>query len=145
MSAENSNVTQVFLGIIAMATLVMALVQVGFIIYGWTLVRRVARMLDQIEQEMKPVLEGLSAVARDAARASSLAVAQVERVDRLFTDLTARVEQTATTVQRAIITPLREGAAVMAAIRAVLSVLKDVTGRSGSAAGTDDEDALFIG
>ena len=144
MSAENSTVTQVFLGIIAMATLLMALVQVGFIIYGWTIARRVSKMLDRIEHEMTPVLEGLSGMARDAARASSLALAQVERVDRLFTDLTTRIEETATTVQRVVLTPLREGAAVMAGIRALLSVLKSV-GRPGSATSTEDEDALFIG
>ena len=145
MSAENSNVSEVFLGIIAVATLVMALAQVGFIIYGWMLARRAARMLDQLEQEMRPVLDALNAMARDAARASALAVVQVERVDRFFTDLTARVEQTATAVQRAIISPLREGAAVMAGFKAVLSVLKDLTKRPTAAPGTDDEDPLFIG
>jgi ribosomal protein L17 len=138
-------VTQVFLGIIAMATLVMALVQVGFILYAWAIARRLSRVVDQLEREMKPVLDALTAMARDAAHASALAVVQVERVDRLFTELTDRIEQTATTVQRAIITPFREGAAVMAGIKAVLSVLKDMTGRSGSATRTEDEDALFIG
>jgi hypothetical protein len=137
--------SNVFLGIIAISTLVMALMQVAFIIYGWTLARRVSGLLDQLERELKPVMEGLSAMARDAARASSLAVAQVERVDRLFTDLTTRIEETATTVQNAIVAPLREGAAVMSGVRAVLSVLKDLTRRSGAAAHTEDEDPLFIG
>lgn len=145
MSAENTTVTQVFLGIIAIATLVMAIVQVAFIIYGWTLARRVSRLLDQLETELKPVLNSLSTMTRDAARASSLAVAQVERIDRICTDWTARIEETATTVQRAIITPLREGAAVMAGIRAALAILKEVTGRSGAVGRTDEEDALFIG
>jgi hypothetical protein len=138
-------VTQVFLGIIAFATLAMALVQVGFILYGWTVARRVSRLLDQVETELKPLLDNLSAMARDAARASSLAVAQVERVDRMFTDLTNRIEETATTVQRAIVAPLREGAALMTGIRAALAILKEVTNRSGGPARTEDEDALFIG
>jgi hypothetical protein len=138
-------VTDVFIGIIAIATLVMALVQVGFIIYGWTIARRVSRILDQIEQELKPVLDSLSAMARDAARASALAVAQVERVDRLFTDLTERVEYTATTFERAILTPLREGAAVMAGIKAVLAIFKSMMGRTTSNPRTDEEDPLFIG
>lgn len=137
--------TQVFLGIIAFATLIMALVQVGFIVYGWTIARRVSRLLEQVETELKPTLDSLSAMARDAARASSLAVAQVERVDRMFTDLTNRIEETATTVQRAIITPLREGAAMMAGIRAALAILKEVTSRSGAAGRGEDEDSLFIG
>jgi uncharacterized protein YoxC len=142
---ENGTVTQVFLGIIAVATLAMAVVQVGFIIYGWTIARRVSRLLDQVETEMKPMLSSLSAMARDAARASSLAAAQVERVDRMFTDLTNRIEETATTVQRAVVRPLREGAALMAGIRAALSIFKDMTNRSGAPGRTEDEEALFIG
>jgi hypothetical protein len=142
---ENGTVTQVFLGIIAVATLAMAVVQVGFIIYGWTVARRVSRVLDQVETEMKPMLSSLSAMARDAARASSLAVAQVERVDRMFTDLTNRIEATATTVQRAVVRPLREGAALMAGIRAALAIFKDSTNRSGAPGRTEDEEALFIG
>ena len=137
--------TQVFLGIIAIATLAMAVVQVGFIIYGWAIARRVSRLLDQVETEMKPMLDNLSAMARDASRASSLAAAQVERMDRMFTEWTGRIEETASTVQRAIITPLREGAAVMAGIRAALAILKEVTGRPGAAGRTEEDDALFIG
>jgi hypothetical protein len=138
-------VTNVFIGIIAIATLVMALVQVAFIVYGWTIARRVSKMLDQVEHELKPVLDGLSSIARDAARASSLAVVQVERVDRLFTDLTDRVEQTATTFERAILTPLREGAAVIAGIKAVLAIFKSMMGRTTSNPRSEEEDPLFIG
>jgi hypothetical protein len=159
MSAENTTVTQVFLGIIAISTLVTAVMQVAFILYGVALVRRLSRILDQLEQEMKPVLAGLNAVARDAARASALAVVQVERVDRLFTDVTARIEETAATVHRTIITPLREGAALMATIRAVLAIVKDLISRPRSASAdaasdgdggpaapsVNDEDPLFIG
>ena len=42
----------------------------------------------QVEHEMKPLAESLNTIARDAARISSLAAGQVERVDRLVTDLT---------------------------------------------------------
>ena len=137
---------QVFLGIIAGATLVMALVQLSVIIYGWMLARKVARLMTDLEREMSSVMASVNSMARDAARATSLAAAQVERVDKLITDLSQRIEQTATTVQRAIIAPLREGAAVIAAVRAAVAVLKDLTKRSG-ASGTrsEEEDALFIG
>ena len=134
-----------FLGIIAVATLIMATVQVGLIVYGLSIVRRVSRLLAHVETDIKPLLDNLSAMAADAARASSLAVAQVERVDRIFTDLTNRIEETATTVQRAVITPLREGQAIMAGIRAALSILKDVTSRPGAVRRQEDEEALFIG
>ena len=138
--------TEVFLGIIAVATLTMALLQLGIVMYGWMVARKIGRLVADVERDMSSIMDSLNAVARDAARATALAAVQVERVDRLFADLTVRVEQTAATVQKAIIAPLREGAAVMAGLRAAVAVLKELTGRSGaSGARSEEEDALFIG
>ena len=138
--------TEIFLGIIAVATLTMALLQLGIVMYGWMVARKIGRLVADVERDMGSIMHSLNAVARDAARATALAAVQVERVDRLFADLTVRVEQTAATVQKAIIAPLREGAAVMAGLRAAVAVLKELSGRSG-ASGTrsEEEDALFIG
>ena len=96
--------------------------------------RRVNQLLTQVEQEMKPLAESINAIARDAARISSLAAGQVERVDRLVTDLTARIEQTATTVQNAILKPLRDGAAMMSGVKAAIDVFRELTGRAGATA-----------
>ena len=79
-------------------------------------------------------------------RISSLAAGQVERVDRLVTDLTTAIEQTANTVQDAILKPLRDGAALMAGVRAAIDVVRDLTRRTGSnRSRPEEEDALFIG
>ena len=95
---------------------------------------------------MKPLAESINTIARDAARISSLAAGQVERVDRLVTDLTARIEQTATTVQDAILRPLRDGAAIMSGVKAVIDVFRELTNRPGaSRARADEDEALFIG
>jgi hypothetical protein len=137
---------EVFLGIIALATLTMAAIQVSVIVYGWTAARRIDRILTQVEQDMKPIAQNLNAIARDAAQMTSLAAGQVERVDRLVTDLTMRIEQTATTVQDSVLRPLREGAALMAGVKAAIDVFRELTRRSGERRGrTDEEDALFIG
>ena len=139
---------EVFLGVIALATFTMAAIQVGVLVYGMSVARRVNQLLTQVEQELKPLAESVNTIARDAARISSLAAGQVERVDRLVTDLTSRVEQTASTVQNAILKPLREGAAIMSGVKAVIEVFRELTGRSGTARGrarADDDDALFIG
>ena len=137
---------EVFLGVIALATFTMAAIQVAVLVYGWTVARRVNRLLDQVERQMQPLAESLNAIARDAARVSGLAAGQVERVDRLITDLAARIEQTATTVQYAVLKPLREGASMLAGIKAAIEVFRDLakrpeTGRTRS----EEEDALFIG
>jgi hypothetical protein len=137
---------EVFLGVIALATLTMAAIQVGVIVYGWTVARRVNRLLEQVEREMKPLAENLNAMARDAARISGLATGQIERVDRLVTDVAFRLEQTATTVQDAILRPLRDGAAIMSGVKSALDIFRELTGRTRPRrAGSDEEDALFIG
>ena len=137
---------EVFLGVIALATFTMAAIQVGVLVYGMSVARRVNQLLTQVERELKPLAESVNTIARDAARISSLAAGQVERVDRLVTDLTNRVEQTASTVQNAILKPLREGAAIMSGVKAVIDVFREVTGRPGATRPrAEEEDALFIG
>jgi len=137
---------EVFLGVIALATLTMAAIQVGVIVYGVSMARRLDRLLKQVEHEMKPLADSINTIARDAARISSLATGQVERVDRLVTDLTARIEQTATTVQDAILKPLRDGAAIMSGVKAVIDVVRELTNRpDAKRARADEDEALFIG
>jgi hypothetical protein len=137
---------EAFLGVIALATFTMAAIQVAVIVYGWRVARRVNRLLSQVEHEMKPLAESINTMARDAARISSLAAGQIERVDRLVTDLTTRLEETATTVQNAILKPLRDGAAIMSGVKAAIEVVRELTGRTGSnRTRAEDEDALFIG
>jgi len=137
---------EVFLGVIALATFTMAAIQVGVIVYGMGVARRVNQLLTEVEREMKPLAESVNTIARDAARISSRAAGQVERVDRLANELTFRIEQTATTVQDAILRPLREGAAIMAGVKAVIGVFRELTGRSNQTpTRNEDEDTLFIG
>jgi hypothetical protein len=134
---------ELFLGIIAVATLATAIVQVGVLIAAGLLARRLQRLVDTGERELKPLLEHLNAIGRDASRAASLATAQVERADRLFADVAQRVEQILSLIQSVVTGPVREGAAVMSAIRAILSFLHDT--RAGRrAARSEDEDALFV-
>jgi hypothetical protein len=134
---------ETFLGIIAVATLATAIVQVGVLVAAGLLARRLLRLVESAEREMKPLLEHLNAIGRDASRAASLATAQVERADRLFADVAQRVEQVLATIQTVVSGPMREGVAVMSALRAILSVLRDLrTARGRSRA--EDEDALFV-
>jgi hypothetical protein len=137
---------ELFLGVIALATFTMAAIQVGVIVYGVSVARRVNRLLAQVEQDMKPLAESINTIARDAARISSLASGQVERIDRLVTDLTNRIEHTATTVQNSILKPLRDGAALMSGLQAAIGVFRELTNRSGPPRPrAEDDDALFIG
>jgi hypothetical protein len=130
-----------FLGVIAVATLGTAIVQVGLVVYAGRLARRLTKMVDDVDRELKPLLGSANAIGRDAARATALAVAQVERADRLFGDLAMRIDETLYTVQQIIIAPAREWVAILTGLRTAVGVFRGF--RSGQKR-TDDEEALFI-
>ena len=52
----------VFLGIIAVATLATAIVQVGLLLEAGRLTRRLGRFVDDVEQEVKPIIGHLNSV-----------------------------------------------------------------------------------
>jgi hypothetical protein len=106
--------------------------------------RRIDRLADQVERELKPVFGHLDSIGRDAARAATLATLQIERVDRLFQDLSQKIEQTLTTVQATIIGPAREGKALLSALRAALAAIREVRRSARARQRAEDEDALFI-
>lgn len=132
----------VFLGAMALAIVVMAAIQVGAVIYAIRLARRAERLVSQVEREIMPIMSRLTIISDDAARATSLAVAQVERADRLFADISQRVERAMVLIETTLAAPAREAVAIISGIRAALAALR---GSHGSARSADDEDALFIG
>jgi hypothetical protein len=148
-----SDWASVFLGVIALATLATAIMQIGVLIAAGRLARRIERFVDHTEQELKPIMGHLNAIGRDASRAASLATAQVERADRVITSqveradrvlgtLVDRLGETLDTVQTAVAGPAREGAALVAGFRAALRIIRAGAVRPRSRA--DDEKALFI-
>lgn len=138
--------SELFLGLIAFATVVMALIQVGAIIAALRLAKQAQAMIVTIHRDVQPLVAKAHAIADEATRTVALARAQAEKVDRVVTDLARRVEETTAVLQDAIVTPAREGMAVMAAIRATLGALRGLRDvRPGHGRHADDEDPLFIG
>jgi hypothetical protein len=137
--------SEIFLGIIAVATLATAVTQIVVLVAAGLLTRRLGRIADQFERELSPLLASLNAIGKDAARAASLATAQVERVDQLFGDVAQRLETTLGVIQNAISAPAREGAALMVGLRAAVDALRrSIANRPSRTRTSDDEDALFI-
>ena len=136
-----------FLGTIALSVLVMATVQVGMIIYGARLAQRVNRLVDQVEKEIKPALTRVNAVSGDVNRVTTLAVAQLERVDQLFAQFADRFDHLMSVAQD-VVAPVRQGAALLQGMRAALVALRGVAGGGPPGAAEragDDDEALFIG
>jgi len=146
-------VNDVFLGLIAVAVLVMAIVQVMAIVFAARAARSVGEAVSRLEQEVRPIVTSLQAVTADAARATASASAQVERLqktldvvlDRVDT-ASGRVEQTLQTLQESILAPAREGFSLLQMIRSFFaSSGASRRGPRPRPAPADDEDALFIG
>ena len=136
----------VFLGVIAFATLIMALIQIGAIIAALRLARQAQEAITSVQRDIRPLILKANAIAEEASRTLALATAQAQKVDRVVTDLSRRVEETAALLQEAIVKPAREGMAVVAAIKAgfgALRGLRELHHRHGRQA--DEEDPLFIG
>jgi hypothetical protein len=134
---------EVFLGIIAFATAAVAIGQLCVVVITSRAARRVAHLAETVEQELRPLFGHLNSIGRDASRAAALAAIQVERADRLFADISMRVEDAVNNVQASIEQPAREGRAVMAAFRAAFQAIQEMR-RNRTRPRPDDEDALFI-
>jgi hypothetical protein len=135
-----------FLGVIAVATLIMALIQVGAVIAAARIARQARQTLATVQQDIRPLIARVNSVAAEASKTAALATVQAEKVDRLVTDLSQRVEETSAIVQQAIIMPAREGLAVMAAVKAGLAALRGFRNVHPRHARTaEEEDPLFIG
>lgn len=134
----------VFLGVIAVATLAIAVAQIAVIVAAASAAKRLGELADTFEREVKPLVGHLNAIGRDASRATALAALQVERADKMFSDLAARVEQTMTILQTSIRAPVREGRALVGAFRAALRALREMRAARSRQSRAEDDDALFI-
>jgi chromosome segregation ATPase len=149
----------VFLGVIALATLVTAVIQVSVFVAAARIAKQAQQAMakaqetlttaqqtiSSVREEIRPLISSANAMAEEASRAATLATAQVHKVDRLVTDLTVRVDETSALVQQAIITPAREGLAIMAAVKATLGALRAGADWRRRNSRSEEEDPLFIG
>jgi hypothetical protein len=146
-----SGTAEVLLGVIAVAVAIMAIVQIGAIVAGLRVARRVEHVASELETAVKPVLANLASLSTEATKAASLAAAQVERFDRVFGELGTRLEQTLSAAHRLVAGPTREGMALVTGIRAAVAAFQALreTSRRRSAGRAapheEEEESLFIG
>lgn len=133
----------VFLGIMAVALVAMAIVQIAVVVAAAKIARQASETLDSIRRDVKPLIDKANRITDEASRATALAAAQVDRIDAMLASATQRVDDTLRIVQGAIVEPVRQGAAVIAAVRAAVGVFRGWQGRHRQT--QEDEEALFVG
>jgi DNA-binding transcriptional MocR family regulator len=144
-----SQAAELFLGVIALSVLVMAVIQVGAVIAGLRLAKRMEQISRQLDQDIKPLLANLTTVAAEAARTATLATRQVERMDQLFGEVATRIDETLASARQIIGGPARNGMAILAGVQAAFSTFRGIREasrrRRNLRPGLEDEDSLFIG
>ncbi len=134
---------EVWLGIIAVAVLTMAIIQIVVGLQLMRVAKDAATTMQEFRAEIRPLIQKAHKVADDAGRVSAMALTQVERVDRLMATTAMRVDDTLQIVQESLIAPVKQGAAVMAGLKGAIAVFR--ARQDKGRYGRDDEDALFIG
>jgi hypothetical protein len=138
-------VNQVFLGVIAVATLAIAIAQIGVMVAAGRAARRVERLAEQLDRDLKPLFGHLNAIGRDASRAAALAAAQMERADKVFSDVAVRIELALNNIQATLGAPAREGRALLSGFRAAIEAIRELRHDARARQSrSEDDDALFI-
>lgn len=115
---------EVLLGVIALATLTMAIVQVVVIVAGVRLVQRMDATAQRIEALTGPMLARVDDVATEALASMSAARSQMDRMEVMTTEVVTRIDETVHALQAYVMAPARQGAALLAGARAAVQVLR---------------------
>lgn len=138
--------SNVLLGIIALSVMVMAILQVVAVIMAARAVKGVGEAVSRLDADVRPIVANMQQITSDAARATALAAAQVERIDRVMGDVSRHVEQTAKAIPL-LIESARDGFTVLGGLKAVVNAFRDMRRAKDQkpTSSVDEEDALFIG
>jgi hypothetical protein len=142
----------VFLGIIALGSLIQSAFLVRIALAGRELSRRLAELQERVDRDLRPTLENLSRVTRNLAEVSDVAVLQARRVDDLLADTIEKIEGTTSIVKQVVLRPLgplMDVAAFFKGLRRGIEVYQTLRGfdrrerppRGGYA---EDDEHLFI-
>jgi hypothetical protein len=141
----------VFLGLIALSSLVQGLFLLGLGWGGLRLMRRIEELQGRVEDELKPALASVSRITRNVSEVSEIASAQAERVEALVEHTLARVDETKEQMREALSIPLSgwvEVSALLKGFRRGLEVYQRLGGLEAQARGTtrrySDDEHLFI-
>lgn len=141
----------VFLGIIALASLVQGAFLIGLTVSGRRLARRLDALQARIDRDITPALENLGRISRAAAEIADLAALQARRIDLVLADTVEKIEETTTLVQQLVVRPLKPLAGLLAFVKGLqrgvdVYLQLDKPRRPGAPRrrGAEDDEHLFI-
>jgi hypothetical protein len=141
----------VFLGLIALSSLVQGALLLMLARDGLRLSRRVQDLQARIEREVKPILDDVNAVARNVSQVSDLAALQAHRIQDVIAETTRKIEETRAEIRDVLAHPaaaLGDVVAFLKGIRRGLEVYRQLGGFEAQTKGSTrryaDDEHLFI-
>lgn len=142
----------IFLGVIALASLVQGAFLVGLALGGLRIARRVGEIQKSVESEIRPAVDDVSRLAQNLASVSEIATQQAQRLEALVVHTVTRVEDARSQVRRAVARPatdsLRDVTAILKGVRRGLDVYQRLGGLSAQRQGASrryaEDEHLFI-
>ena len=133
----------IFLGVMAVALVAMAVAQVLIGVALLRTSRQMNELAGKLRNDIGPLIDKATKLTDDASKVTAMALVQMERVDKLTLTVASRVDETMGIVQSAVAGPVRQGAAVLAGVRAVVGAIREWQNRPSRT--HEDEDPLFVG
>lgn len=107
----------VFLGVIALSSVVQGAFLVALIVFGRRLAQRIDALQNRIDRDITPALDNFTRVSRAAAEIADLAALQARRIDLVLADTAEKIEETTTLVQQLVVRPLRPLGGILAFLK----------------------------
>lgn len=112
------------LAVLAISTLMIAVVQAVVVIAVFIVARRLTAAVSKIESAALPVLAHADAMAAEGLTVLGAVRDQLGRIERATADALSRMDLTVQRLQSYVLTPARQGAALLAGARAVVQVFR---------------------
>ena len=122
----------IFLGVIALSTLTMALIQVGAIVAASRAARRTTEALARVEGALQPLLARTEGLAERSSHLVARLGQTVDRAEQLIGVVETRVNQASDAVEAGVKAPAREAAAMLAGVQAAVTSMRHRLSASAS-------------
>ena len=114
---------EVFLGVIAFATLITGIFHLTLTIAAVRMMKKMHQLTDRVEQAIEPTVARLDKFVDQAAHVVTQASTQIERAEHAFDDIGEQASRVSHTLRTLVTMPQRESSALAAGARAAFTSL----------------------
>jgi len=142
----------VFLGLIALSSLIQGALLLMLARGGLRLTKRIQDLQARIETEVKPIIDDVNAVTANVTQVSDLAAAQARRIQDVISETTRKIEETREEIKGVLAHPaaaLGDAVAFLKGVRRGLEVYRQLGGFEAQTRGASrrydaEDEHLFI-